>query len=170
MAATGVDLGIFTETKITDGVYTQFSSGYNVTASNAISACQGGIALFWRDNRGSGDARPQCSDFRVSEGSEAVFCRGSVHPTLRSWHHVNPHSASMVRVPERVRTTDHGDLNANLINPRDEREDGIAEQVYAMDLVDMGRHFRQHRRRRCRGRWTWRMRRGRRRYLPSVTI
>ena len=50
MAATGVDLGIFTETKITDGVYTRFSSGYNVTASNAVSASQGGIALFWRDN------------------------------------------------------------------------------------------------------------------------
>ena len=50
MAATGVDLGIFTETKITDGIYTRFSSGYNVTASNAISARQGWIALFWRDN------------------------------------------------------------------------------------------------------------------------
>ncbi len=50
MAATGVDLGIFTETKITDGVYTRYSSSYNVTASNAVSASQGGIALFWRDN------------------------------------------------------------------------------------------------------------------------
>ena len=50
MAATGVDLGSFTETKITDGVYTQYSSGYNVTVSNAVSASQGGIALFWRDN------------------------------------------------------------------------------------------------------------------------
>ena len=49
MAATGVDLGIFMETKTTDGVYTRFSSGYNVTASNAVSASQGGIALFWRD-------------------------------------------------------------------------------------------------------------------------
>jgi hypothetical protein len=53
-----------------------------------------------------------------------------------------------------------GDLNANLINPRDEREDGIAEQADAMDMVDMGRHFHQRRRRRCRGRWTWRMQRG----------
>ena len=53
-----------------------------------------------------------------------------------------------------------GDLNANLINPRDEREDGIAEQADAMDMVDMGHHFRQCRRRRCRGRWTWWMRRG----------
>ena len=50
MAATEVDLGIFTETKITDSVYTRYSSGYNVTATNAVSASQGGIALFWRDN------------------------------------------------------------------------------------------------------------------------
>ena len=50
MAMMGVDLGVFTETKITDGVYTRFSSGYNVTATNAVSASQGGIALFWRDN------------------------------------------------------------------------------------------------------------------------
>jgi hypothetical protein len=61
----------------------------------------------------------------------------------------------MVRVPVRVQTTVLGDLNANLINPRDEREDGIAEQVDAMDIADMGRHFCQCCRRRCQGRWTW---------------
>ena len=53
-----------------------------------------------------------------------------------------------------------GDLNANLLNPRDEREDAIAEQVDAMDLVEMSGHFRQRRWRRCQGRWTWRMHRG----------
>ena len=37
----------------------------------------------------------------------------------------------------RVQTTVLGDLNANLINPRDEREDGIAEQVDAMELAGM---------------------------------
>jgi hypothetical protein len=50
MAATGVDCGVFTETKIMDDVYMQLSLGYNVFASNAISIRQGGIALFWRDN------------------------------------------------------------------------------------------------------------------------
>jgi hypothetical protein len=32
MAATGVDCGVFTETKFTDDIYTRFSSGYNVFA------------------------------------------------------------------------------------------------------------------------------------------
>jgi hypothetical protein len=51
MAAMGVDLGIFQETKITDGIYTRLSSGYSVVASNALSVHQGGIALFWRPNK-----------------------------------------------------------------------------------------------------------------------
>ena len=45
MAASGVDLGLLTETKITDDIYTCFLSGYNVTTTNAVSTCQGGIAL-----------------------------------------------------------------------------------------------------------------------------
>ena len=51
MAATGVDLGILTETKITDGIYTRFSSGYQVQATEAASAWQGGVALFWRESQ-----------------------------------------------------------------------------------------------------------------------
>lgn len=50
MAAMGVDLGIFMETKITGGVYTWFSSGYNVSTSNAVRASQGKTALFWGEN------------------------------------------------------------------------------------------------------------------------
>jgi hypothetical protein len=50
MATTGVDCVVFTETKITDVIYTRFSLGYNIFASNAVSIRQGGIALFWRDN------------------------------------------------------------------------------------------------------------------------
>jgi hypothetical protein len=52
-----------------------------------------------------------------------------------------------------------GDLNVNLRAPRTEREETIAEQVDAMDLVDMSRHFRQRSGKRLQGRWTWRMRR-----------
>ncbi len=52
MTATGVvvDCGVHTDTTITDDTYTQFSSGYKVFASSAISAQQGGIVFFWRNN------------------------------------------------------------------------------------------------------------------------
>ncbi len=52
-----------------------------------------------------------------------------------------------------------GDLNFNFHAPRTEREETIAKQVDAMDLVDMSRHFCQRTGRRLRGWWTWRMRR-----------
>ncbi len=51
MAAMDVDIGIFQETKVTDGIYTRMLSGYSVVASNAGSVHQGGIALFWRPNK-----------------------------------------------------------------------------------------------------------------------
>ena len=46
----GVDLGFLVETKLTEGVYTRFLSGYYALALEAPSAWQGGIALFWRGN------------------------------------------------------------------------------------------------------------------------
>jgi hypothetical protein len=48
MAEMGIDFGILVETEITEGINTQFLSGYNVFASNAVSVQQGGIALFWK--------------------------------------------------------------------------------------------------------------------------
>ena len=47
MDGLGADLGILTETKVTDGIHTRKSSGYSV----APSAHQGGIALFWRPSK-----------------------------------------------------------------------------------------------------------------------
>jgi hypothetical protein len=53
-----------------------------------------------------------------------------------------------------------GDLNVNLAALHDERNETIAKQVDNMALVDMSSHFCQQCKRRSRGRWTWRMRRG----------
>ena len=41
----GVNIFSLTETKLTDGIYTRHSLGYNVLATNAISHTQGGVAL-----------------------------------------------------------------------------------------------------------------------------
>ncbi len=46
----GTNIGFLLEKKLTGGIYTCFSSGYEVFASMAISVRQGGIALFWRGN------------------------------------------------------------------------------------------------------------------------
>ncbi len=48
MKLRGVDFGILLETKLTKGVCTRWSSGYNVQGTHAPNAWQGGISLFWR--------------------------------------------------------------------------------------------------------------------------
>ena len=47
MAGLGVDLGFFQETKLTRDIYTRRYGDYSVVATNAVSAAQGGVALFW---------------------------------------------------------------------------------------------------------------------------
>ena len=46
------DMGIFQETKITDGVYTRASAGYRVVATDAPSRNSGGITMFYREEVG----------------------------------------------------------------------------------------------------------------------
>ena len=48
MAQANIDLGVFQETKCTDGIYTRASAGYRVIATNAPSRHRGGVALFYR--------------------------------------------------------------------------------------------------------------------------
>ena len=46
MSQANMDLGILQETKLTDGVYTRGSAGYNVIATDAPSRHRSGVALF----------------------------------------------------------------------------------------------------------------------------
>ena len=48
MSQANMGLGILQETKLTDGVYTCGSAGYNVIATDAPSRHRGGVALFYR--------------------------------------------------------------------------------------------------------------------------
>ncbi len=48
MKLMGVDCGVLLETKLTKGVYTCWSSGYNIRSTHAPSKWQGGISFFWR--------------------------------------------------------------------------------------------------------------------------
>ena len=41
-----MDLGIFQETKVTDGIYTRGLAGYSVVATDAPTQHYGGVAVF----------------------------------------------------------------------------------------------------------------------------
>ncbi len=54
-----------------------------------------------------------------------------------------------------------GDLNINLMSPRNEQDETIAEQVQdVMGLIDVSCQFKQRRQAKARGQWTCWMRRG----------
>ena len=46
MSQANMDLGIFQETKMTEGIYTCRSTGYSVVATDAPSQQRGGVATF----------------------------------------------------------------------------------------------------------------------------
>ena len=46
MYQANMDLGIFQETKVIDGIYTRGSAGYSVVATDAPSQHHGGVAVF----------------------------------------------------------------------------------------------------------------------------
>ena len=48
MAQANIDLGVFQETKCTNGIYTRKSAGYSVVATDAPSRHRGGVGLFYR--------------------------------------------------------------------------------------------------------------------------
>ena len=48
MAQANIDLGVFKESKCTDGIYTHKSAGYRVVATDAPSRHRGRVALFYR--------------------------------------------------------------------------------------------------------------------------
>ena len=49
MAQANIDLGVFQDTKCTDGIYTCASARYRVIATESPSRHHGGVALFYRE-------------------------------------------------------------------------------------------------------------------------
>jgi hypothetical protein len=168
MKQMGVNCGILLETKLTEGVYMRWSSGYNVRSTHAPSKWQGGVSLFWRTSRTyeyeieAVEMRgPNVLSFQLILGAMRWYIVGCYIPptNLTTLTHVNE---AWRACPKGCHPILLRDLNVDLAAPRNERDDTIANQVDAMALTDMSNHFCQRRGRRSRRRWTWRMRRGRR--------
>ncbi len=167
MEAMDVDIGVFLESKVTGRIYTQSSSVYSVIASDTPSTHQGGIALFWQPNKSyeveDWQIRgPNLLLFTIVMGSQQFFAVGCYIPpnNLSSLQHIVQAWNECLRghIPILL-----GDLNVNLRAPRKDRDEQIAEAVEdMMGLTNLSKHFCQRSRGFMGGRWTWRMRRGRR--------
>jgi len=160
LGSLNVDIAVLQETKLTNGIYTRNSSGYSIVASDAPSKQKGGIALCWRESRlyELEEARflsPHVLTFRLITGGLRYYVVGCYIPpkSVAELTHIRQAYAAC---PNGFQPILIGDLNIDLESPRDERDEEIAEQVDWMDLGCMSRSFTQRRRRRTRGRWTWR--------------
>jgi hypothetical protein len=166
MAAAGVDCGVFMKTKITDDIYTQFSSGYNVFASNSLSVRQGGIALFWRDNdlyeiEESKIHGPNVLSFKLVTGKTRFYIVGAYLPPSDPGTTLMHVKQAWKECPNGCKPILLGDPNANILFPCDKRQDAITEMCDSMALSSMSDQFRQRHWHGSRGaRWTWHMRRG----------
>jgi hypothetical protein len=167
MEAMDVNIGVFLESKVTGRICAQSSSGYSVVASDAPSAHQGGIALFWRPNKSykveDWQIRgPNMLSFTIVTGKQHFFVVGCYIPPndLSTLQHI---IQAWNKCPRGHIPILLGNLNGNLRAPRDDRDKQIAEAVEdVMGLTNLSKHFCQRSRGLMRGRWTWRMRRGRR--------
>ena len=149
MKQMNVDLGILTEAKLTDGIYTRYSSGYNVYATSARNHSQGGIALFYRDSpywqvESIKRYGPNVLSFQLVTGGLRVAAVGAYVPPddLSTLEFIN---RALDDLPQGQKPLLLGDLNMDLEDPRDDRAYSIAADMASFGFEDMLAHFRQRR-------------------------
>jgi hypothetical protein len=152
----GVDIGFLLEKKMTRGIYTRYSSRYSVLALTAMLVWQGGIALFWRGNN-----LYEVEEMRIW-GANVIslhLMMGAVHFYVVGCY-IPPSDLEMLThikqawqaCPTGMHPLLVSNLNFNFFAPCMECKEMIAEQVDAMDLIDMSRHFHQCSGKRLQGR------------------
>ena len=145
LSKVGVDICFLTETKLTDGIYTRFSSGYRVLATNAVSHHQGGIALVYRESpyfqvESSQRHGPNVMSAVIVSGNSRYGVVGAYIPPADST--TTAHIASaLARFPSR-KVILVGDLNLNLDSLETDRDVEIADCLATSGLIDMHRHFK----------------------------
>ena len=149
MEQMNVDLGILTEAKLTDGIYTRCSSGYNVVATNARAHFQGGVALFYKNSpdwqvesvRHHG---PNVISFQLVAASRRWGVIGAYVPPsdLDTVEYI---IQAFEALPRAIPPILLGDLNVDLDNPRDERGQAITTEMAVLGLEDLLLHFRLRR-------------------------
>jgi hypothetical protein len=145
MKQMGVDCGILLETKLTERVYTRWSSSYNIQSTHVLSKWQGGISLFWRTSETYEIEEVELSGpnvllFQLVSGAMRWYIMGCYIPPTNLT--TLTHADEVWRAcPKGCLPILLGDLNVNLTALRNERDDMIAKQVDAMALIDMSSHF-----------------------------
>lgn len=145
-----VDICFFTEAKLTDGIHTRMSNGYQVVATKALSHRQGGVALCFRQSEyWQVEAFQRHGPNVVS----AVLVTGSRRQPLVGAY-IPPEDTSTIEYVDqalkRFETGPNpillGDLNVSLSDPPSgDRSIQIVTMLANHGLIDMLPHFGQRR-------------------------
>ena len=162
MTQANMDLGIFQETKWTDGIYTRESAGYRVVAMDAPSRHRSGVAVFYHPSphfavEAVRQFGPNVIGFQMATGAHRCYIIGcylapdktstieSVVAVLKDW----PRGTSLLVV---------GDLNTKLTEPEnDRRGTDITTALTEEGSEVMATHFLPGQRKWGRERRTWSM-------------
>eukprot|EP00970_Alexandrium_tamarense_P001671 scaffold204_cov166-Alexandrium_tamarense.AAC.6 len=157
LGALNVDIGFLQETKLTGGVYTRQSSGYQVIASDASSNRQGGVALCWKEQDSYELEEwkffgPNVLAFRLVTGGKDFYCVGCyIPPSEEDQSTLENVRRAQRQCPEKFELLLFGGLNIDLDAPRDTREEIIAEQCDYWKLTCMTTMFKLRRTRQMKG-------------------
>ena len=157
-----MDMGIFQETKCTDGIYTRESAGYRVVATDALSRHRGGVALLYRPSPLSAveavrEYGPNVMSFEVATGARQWYIIGCyLAPDDTST--IERVVAALRYIPKGTILVVAGYLNTYLEDSENYwRGTDIAAAMTASGVEDMTAHFLPRRRKWGRERRMWSM-------------
>ena len=139
------------ETKITNGVYTRGSAGYNVIATDAPSRHRGGVALFYRStSHFVVEAVERCGPnervFQVATGERRWYIVGA-YVAPEDELTMETVIAAIGRKPPGAELMVVGDFNVDIMDPEgNRRAENIATDLATAGLEDMAHHFMPRRR------------------------
>ena len=146
MAQANMDLGVFQETKCTDGIYTCASAGYSAVATDAPIRHRGGVKFFYRPSPNFAleavwQFCPNVFGFQLATGSRwwyIIGCYLAPDDTLT----IESVVAALKERPQGAALLVVGDLNTPLTEPEnDQRGTDIAAALTAEGLEDMATQF-----------------------------
>ena len=145
MGSLGVDFAFLQETKLTDGIYSRNTGRYSVLATRACSRSQGGVALVWKESE------QYIVEEQRSYGANVITCqlvtgKGRYY-IVRCY--LPPHDTTAAdemekaikECPRGCLPLLMGDLNINLLDPRDARDEKVTEILDAQDFFDASKCF-----------------------------
>lgn len=144
-----LDVGFFTETKLTDDHYTKQAEGYHFYSTMAKSPHQGGVGIFYRNDKDLKWHLESIKAYGPNVMSAYLVCGEKRWNLVGAYIPPSETDGTTIHHIMMATTRDNkqpviflGDLNANLDEPKDERDTEIMAMTAAIGLSDLAKAFK----------------------------